>query len=251
MTSTHEAVTHWFPTSVADKRPSAWWYWGRAVYVSLRGLLAGYPFTPDVVSGAEIEMEHLRAPNRCPSGTRMAGVFLWDTPGNCRLEADDESLKRELFQNAAAWNIGIAQFPPGRLCETTALRKFLPGWGEPLEPWGDYLDRLSSEAAVRTGKEAAARLAQKTENDLSEIGGAVSRRAPADRAPIYGERGACGSALRELPQKASMQKRVGETRGPRKPVGGISYSRESRALLLCSRSPDRRFSELDAMMCSR
>jgi len=91
----------------------------------------------------------------------MAGVFLWDTPGNCRLEADDESLKRELFQNAAAWNIGIAQFPPGRLCETTALRKFLPGWGEPLEPCGDYLDGLSSEAALRTGKEAAARLAQK------------------------------------------------------------------------------------------
>ena len=74
---------------------------------------------------------------------------------------------------------------------------------------------------------------------------------PADRAPIYGERGACGSALRELPQKASVQKRVGEARGPRKPVGGISYSRESRALLLCSRSPDRGFSELDAMMCSR
>jgi len=36
MTDTHEAVTHWFPTSVADRRPSAWWYWGRAVYVSRR-----------------------------------------------------------------------------------------------------------------------------------------------------------------------------------------------------------------------
>jgi len=33
---------------------------------------AGYAFTPDVVSGAEIEMEHLRAPNRCPEGTGMA-----------------------------------------------------------------------------------------------------------------------------------------------------------------------------------
>src|SRR2546427_3811222 len=30
---------------------------------------AGYAFTPDVVPGAEIEMEHLRAPNRCPDGT--------------------------------------------------------------------------------------------------------------------------------------------------------------------------------------
>ncbi|HYL86864.1 MAG TPA: class I SAM-dependent methyltransferase [Candidatus Angelobacter sp.] len=36
MTSTHEAVTHWYPASVAEKRPSAWWYWGRAVYVSRR-----------------------------------------------------------------------------------------------------------------------------------------------------------------------------------------------------------------------
>ena len=33
----------------------------------------------------------------------------------------------------------------------------------------------------------------------------------ADRARIEGERGACGSSLRELPQKASTQKRVGET----------------------------------------
>ena len=36
MTSTNEAVTHWYPVSVAEKRPSAWWYWGRAVYVSRR-----------------------------------------------------------------------------------------------------------------------------------------------------------------------------------------------------------------------
>jgi SAM-dependent methyltransferase len=36
MTSTHQAVVHWYPASVADKRPSAWWYWGRAVYVSRR-----------------------------------------------------------------------------------------------------------------------------------------------------------------------------------------------------------------------
>jgi SAM-dependent methyltransferase len=28
--------THWFPKTSADRRPSAWWYWGRAVYVSRR-----------------------------------------------------------------------------------------------------------------------------------------------------------------------------------------------------------------------
>lgn len=138
---------------------------------------AGYAFTPDVVSGAEIEMEHLRAPNRCPSGTGMAGVFLWNTPGNCRLETDDESLKRQaceivertfpecrgkvLFVHLVRWHIGIAQFPPGRLREMTALRKFLAGWREPWDLTGDYLDGLSSEGALRTGEQAAERLAQK------------------------------------------------------------------------------------------
>jgi len=36
MNNTQEAMTHWYPASVAEKRPSAWWYWGRAVYVSRR-----------------------------------------------------------------------------------------------------------------------------------------------------------------------------------------------------------------------
>jgi SAM-dependent methyltransferase len=36
MANTHESAAHWYPASVAEKRPSAWWYWGRAVYVSRR-----------------------------------------------------------------------------------------------------------------------------------------------------------------------------------------------------------------------
>jgi len=40
MANTHEATSHWYPGTVADKRPTAWWYWGRAVYVS-RTLLPG------------------------------------------------------------------------------------------------------------------------------------------------------------------------------------------------------------------
>src|SRR5438874_4281807 len=135
---------------------------------------AGYAFTPDVVPGAEIEMEHLRAPNRCPSGTGLAGVFLWNTPGNCRLEADDDSLKRQasqivertfpecrgkvLFVHLVRWNIGIAQFPPGRLREMTALRKQLEVWRELFDLCGDSLDGLSSEGALRTGEEAAERV---------------------------------------------------------------------------------------------
>jgi oxygen-dependent protoporphyrinogen oxidase len=138
---------------------------------------AGYAFTNDVVPGAEIEMEHLRAPNRCPQGTGMAGVFLWDTSRRKRLDADDESLKQQasdvveqnfpecrgkvLFVHLVRWNIGIAQFPPGRLREMTALRKQLASSNSPFDLCGDYLDGLSSEGALRTGEEAAERTARK------------------------------------------------------------------------------------------
>jgi oxygen-dependent protoporphyrinogen oxidase len=138
---------------------------------------AGYAFTDDVVPGAEIEMEHLRAPNRCPEGTGMAGVFLWDTPLLRRLDASEESLKQQagdvieqqfpecrgkvLFVHLVRWNIGIAQFPPGRLREMTVLRKQLAAWNSPFDLCGDYLDGLSSEGALRTGEEAAERTARK------------------------------------------------------------------------------------------
>jgi len=138
---------------------------------------AGYAFTQDVVPGAEIEMEHLRAPNRCPEGAGMASVFLWNTPEKLRLDTDDESLKQQaadiveqnftecrgkvLFVHVIRWNIGIAQFPPGRLREMTALRKRLAGWSSPFDLCGDYLDGLSSEGALRTGEEAADRTAGK------------------------------------------------------------------------------------------
>ena len=138
---------------------------------------AGYAFTEDVVPGAEIEMEHLRAPNRCPAVAGMAGVFLWDTPQRRRLDSGDESLKQQacdvieenlpecrgkvLFIHPVHWNIGIAQFPPGRLREMTALRRRLAASDSPFDLCGDYLDGLSSEGALRTGEEAALRTAQK------------------------------------------------------------------------------------------
>jgi oxygen-dependent protoporphyrinogen oxidase len=138
---------------------------------------AGYAFTEDVVSGAEIEMEHLRAPNRCPEGTGMASVFLWDTPQKSRLASDDDSLKQQasdvveqtfpecrgkvLFVHLVRWNVGIAQFPPGRLREMTALRKQLVRWDSHFDLCGDYLDGLSSEGALRTGEEAAERTVNK------------------------------------------------------------------------------------------
>jgi ubiquinone/menaquinone biosynthesis C-methylase UbiE len=36
MSNASETRVHWFPGTVAERRPSAWWYWGRAVYVSRR-----------------------------------------------------------------------------------------------------------------------------------------------------------------------------------------------------------------------
>ena len=137
----------------------------------------GYAFRQDVVSGAAIELEHLRVPNRCPPGTGMAGVYLWDTPQLRRLDGDDELIKKQaseivertfpecrgkvLFVHLVKWDIAIAQFPPGRLREITALRNRLATWDAPLDFCGDYLDGISSEGALRTGEQAADRLAGK------------------------------------------------------------------------------------------
>jgi len=144
---------------------------------------AGYAFTPDVVPGAEIEMEHLRAPNRCPEGAGMAGVFLWNTPEFRRLDVNDESVKQQaseivertfpecrgkvLFVHLVRWNIGIAQFPPGRLREMTSLRNRLAASDFPFDLCGDYLDGLSSEGALRTGEEAAERVAKRLARALA------------------------------------------------------------------------------------
>jgi oxygen-dependent protoporphyrinogen oxidase len=111
----------------------------------------------------------------------MAGVFLWDTARRKRLDVDDDSLRQQasdvveqnfpecrgkvLFVHLVRWNIGIAQFPPGRLREMTALRKQLATWNAPFDFCGDYLDGLSSEGALSTGEEAAERTATKLKSN--------------------------------------------------------------------------------------
>jgi len=35
-TNAGETRVHWYPGTVAEQRPSSWWFWGRAVYVSRR-----------------------------------------------------------------------------------------------------------------------------------------------------------------------------------------------------------------------
>lgn len=138
---------------------------------------AGYAFSQTVVSGAAIEMEHLRAPNRCPEGKGLASVYLWDTKEQRRLDVDDEALKQQAcaviertfpecrgkisFVHLVKWPMAIAQFPPGRLREMTALRRGLAACKLPFDLCGDYLDGISSEGALRTGEQAADRLADK------------------------------------------------------------------------------------------
>ena len=136
---------------------------------------AGYGFADGLVSGAELELEHLRAPNRCPGKTGMVSVFLWDTPERARVDASDESLRSQaveivertfpetrnqsLFVHLVRWDPAIAHFPAGRLREMIEVRRRLAAWDAPVGICGDYLDGISSEGALRTGEQAGDRLA--------------------------------------------------------------------------------------------
>lgn len=90
----------------------------------------------------------------------------------------------------------------------------------------------------------------KTEKDLSEMGGAVARRDGRPSTDRKGERSLRKLAKR-ITSKSFHAKTGGGDRGQGSRSAGSAYSRESRALLLCSRSPDGSVSELDAIMCSR
>ena len=150
---------------------------GVALRCPPRARYAGYGFADGLVPGAELELEHLRAPNRCPGSTGMVSVFLWDTPGLARVDASDESLKSQaveivesafpetrnqtLFVHLVRWDPAIAQFPAGRLREMIEVRKRLATWNAPVDVCGDYLDGISSEGALCTGEQAAERLASR------------------------------------------------------------------------------------------
>jgi len=136
---------------------------------------AGYGFPPNVEKGVELEIEHLRAPGRCPDGAGLVSAFFWDHPDWRLAEQDDEALRtrglavverafpetrgRSRFVHVVRWPIGIAQLGPGRLREMTLLRRRLAAWDAPLDLCGDYLDGISSEGALCTGEQAADRLA--------------------------------------------------------------------------------------------
>jgi oxygen-dependent protoporphyrinogen oxidase len=138
---------------------------------------AGFGFAAGVRDGVELELEHLRAPGRCPEGTGMVSAFFWDTPSFRPFDCDDatvqdravqvvertfpETTGQTIFVHLVRWEAGIAQFPAGRLTEMGRLRQRLVRWDAPIHLCGDYLDGLASEGALRTGERAADQLADR------------------------------------------------------------------------------------------
>jgi protoporphyrinogen/coproporphyrinogen III oxidase len=168
-------LPEWLREPLARTRYSRMVNAGVALRHPPRAPYAGYGFADGLVPGAELELEHLRAPNRCPGSSGMVSVFLWDTPERARVDASDESLKSQaveivertfpetrdqtLFVHLVRWDPAIAHFPAGRLREMIEVRRRLGNWDAPMDVCGDYLDGISSEGALRTGEQAGDRLA--------------------------------------------------------------------------------------------
>jgi oxygen-dependent protoporphyrinogen oxidase len=137
---------------------------------------AGYGFA---AGGEEcvgvLELEHLRAPGRCPAGMGMVSVYFVDTPTfRCGAAGDDDLRERALrvvertfpgsgraveFVHLIRSDTGIARFPKGRPTELARLQAGLRAWDAPLDLAGDWLDGIASESAVQTGRQAADRIA--------------------------------------------------------------------------------------------
>jgi protoporphyrinogen/coproporphyrinogen III oxidase len=137
--------------------------------------LAGYGFTGPSDGLGNFELEHHRAPGRCPPGTGMVSVYFIETPSFRPMELEDDGLRcravaavektfpecrsETSFVHLVRWEAATPLFPPRRMTEMAGLRRRLAGWDAPADLCGDYLDGLSSEGALRTGEQAAQRLA--------------------------------------------------------------------------------------------
>jgi len=137
--------------------------------------VVGVGFTnPDAGIGV-LELEHLRAPDRTPAGKGMVSVYFVNAPGFDCVDASDAELTSRAMKivdsrfpgmtnevelvHRVSWPSGIALFPVGRLWEMRAVRQQLAIWSEPVDVAGDWLDGVASESALRTGEQAADRLA--------------------------------------------------------------------------------------------
>jgi oxygen-dependent protoporphyrinogen oxidase len=122
-----------------------------------------------------LELEHLRAPGRTPAGKGMVSVYFVNAPGFDCVDASDADLTGRAMEtlesrfpglgkevelvHRVSWPDGIALFPVGRIREMGAVRQRLASWDEPVDAAGDWLDGVASESALRTGEQAADRLA--------------------------------------------------------------------------------------------
>lgn len=134
----------------------------------------GLSFATGLEDGVEIELEHRRVPESCPSGHGMVSLYFYPCPTSNYPQMEDDTLRRAAitilertfpectgstrFVHIIRWQNGIARFPPGRLTEMVHLRQRLRTYDQPFEFCGDYWDGIASEAALRTGEQAAERL---------------------------------------------------------------------------------------------
>ena len=138
----------------------------------------GYAFEHAAPSDpASLELEHQRAAGACPDGAALFSVYFTDTPEFRCLAMDDREIAaraidairqtcglcggHELFVHVVRWEHGLARFSAGRFKEVAAVRARLASWDQPLDICGDYLDGIASEGALRTGEQAAERLARR------------------------------------------------------------------------------------------
>ena len=146
-----------------------------ALGVPPKSQCAGFGFSPDLADGILLELQHCRAPKRCPPGKGMISVYQWDHAGQQPSEEKDEIVEERaleivqntfpecrnqvLFTHLIRWQAGLARFPVGRIQKMIEVRKEMLRWNLPIQLCGDYLDGLSSEGALRTGEQAADQMA--------------------------------------------------------------------------------------------
>ncbi len=144
--------------------------------------VTGVGFMSGALGIGVLELEHLRAPGRTPAGRGMVSVYFVNAPGFDCVDASDAELTRRAMEivesrfpglgkevelvHRVSWPNGIALFPVGRIREMSVVRRRLTSWNEPVDVAGDWLDGVASESALRTGEQAADRLAARMSSTL-------------------------------------------------------------------------------------
>jgi len=140
--------------------------------------LQSYTFAEERSDAVQaVSLEHLRGTARCPAGKGLVSIYFGERPDFACAAASDGELRgraekliedqfpecrRQIeFIHLVRWPTAIAFFPRGVITSMVEIRRRLPAWEMPVDFCGDYLDGIASEAALRTGEQAAERLADK------------------------------------------------------------------------------------------